>query len=159
MNGYYTDRSFNCSCNEVWVLDLECMNWTLKDIQGVKPHARYGHSQVGCSRSRSGLIINTVQGLPITVVAFLCHCFRCIFFPKQKALSSKNCVLHRCITVIECKTLSRVTFDSNPIAALSKLVNYCSPCFHSSLCYPPYSRILHYWIDSEAAPANGGSGM
>ena len=23
----------------------------------------------------------------------------------------------------------------------------------------PYSRILHYWIDSEAAPANGGSGM
>ncbi len=23
--------------------------------------------------------------------------------------------------------------------------------------YSPYSRILHYWIDSEAAPANGGS--
>ena len=23
----------------------------------------------------------------------------------------------------------------------------------------PYLRILHYWIDSEAAPANGGSGM
>jgi len=38
--------SFNCSCNEVWVLDLVYMNWTLKDIQGVKPHARYGHSQV-----------------------------------------------------------------------------------------------------------------
>ena len=23
----------------------------------------------------------------------------------------------------------------------------------------PYSRILHYWNDNEAAPANGGSGM
>ena len=23
--------------------------------------------------------------------------------------------------------------------------------------HSPYSRILHYWIDSEAAPANGGS--
>ena len=23
----------------------------------------------------------------------------------------------------------------------------------------PYPRIHHYWIDSEAAPANGGSGM
>ena len=25
--------------------------------------------------------------------------------------------------------------------------------------YSPYSRILRYWIDSEAAPANGGSDM
>lgn len=34
------------SCNEVWALDLLYMNWTLKDIQGVKPYARYGHSQL-----------------------------------------------------------------------------------------------------------------
>ena len=29
----------------------------------------------------------------------------------------------------------------------------------SHIAYSPYSRILHYWIDSQEAPANGGSGM
>ena len=29
----------------------------------------------------------------------------------------------------------------------------------SQVQYSPYSRILHYWNDNDAAPANGGSGM
>ena len=47
--------------------------------------------------------------------------------------------------VVHITTVLGITLDYNGVFAIK--------------AYSPYSRILHYWIDSEAAPANGGSGM